>query len=61
MRIGFNRYFYRSWPFWVGLVFLLGDAGLRFVGVLVSDPLGVLIGIMWLIIGLFLTPGGHAA
>ncbi|GEO67815.1 hypothetical protein [Levilactobacillus spicheri] len=59
MQIGFNRHFYRSWPFWVGLGFLIADAVLRWWGWFLNDPLGVMIGILWLLIGLFLTPGGH--
>lgn len=61
MRIGFNRHFYRSWPFWVGVLFLVGDALLRLIGLLFDDPLGVVIGLMWLFVGLFFTTGGHAA
>lgn len=61
MHLGFNHHFYRRWPFWVGLGFLFGDAGLRLLGVLMSDPLGVMIGLLWLAIGLFTSSGSHPA
>ncbi|MCW3779143.1 hypothetical protein [Levilactobacillus namurensis] len=61
MQIGFNHHFYRHWPFWIGIGFLLGDAGLRLFGLVWRDPLGVSIGLMWLFIGIFMGPGGRPA
>ncbi|QMU08986.1 hypothetical protein [Levilactobacillus suantsaii] len=57
MRLSFNPKFYRNWPFWVGVIFLLGDWGLRIAGIFTSDPLGVMIGIVWLVIGVLLPIG----
>lgn len=53
MRLSFNHKFYRNWPFWVGIAFLVGDGCLRLFAGMLSDPLGVMIGLMWLAIGLF--------
>lgn len=58
MRVGFNRKFYRHWPFWVGVVLLVTDGCLRWLAGMLNDPLGLSMGILWVALGI-VTPMGH--